>query len=495
MKRLLVLTHRYLGIPLSIVFVVWFISGIVMMYTRGFPTTSENDRLAASAPVDFAALHLSAEAAWSQAGMSGTPESIRLDSLMNRPLWTFELSFGRQLRVFGDTGDVLSDVTAQQGAAIAAAWLGIDADEPVYAETLVEPDQWTLLERRQLPMHRYVIDDDAATSVYVSTFSGDVALVTTRQSRFFAWVGVIPHWFYFRALRQQQPWWYRSVVIVSALGCLLAVIGITMIFTQFRRSRPFSLAKSIRYRGWMRWHYYSGALFGVFALTWAFSGLLSVEPFEWTRAEGLALPRDALSGGELEWGMFPVVDATSDAGRILREREPAVVDYVRIMGDVYFELIVPGNDQVSRSLLMADDFSAAKSFTADSIVSALESAAFGAKVTDAVLLEEYDTYYYDRDHSRPLPVLRLKFDDAMESWYYVDPSAARIVGRTHRFARIERWLFNGLHSLDFAFWYDKRPLWDIGMIALSLGALLTSAIGMFLGFRRLLPRKVRNAIK
>jgi hypothetical protein len=50
---------------------------------------------------------------------------------------------------------------------------------------------------------------------------------------------------------------------------------------------------------------------------------------------------------------------------------------------------------------------------------------------------------------------------------------------------VERWLFNGLHSLDFRFWYDKRPLWDIGMIVLSLGALAASAIGLVFGFRRL----------
>jgi len=31
MKRWLIWLHRYLGIPMSVVFVVWFLSGIVMM--------------------------------------------------------------------------------------------------------------------------------------------------------------------------------------------------------------------------------------------------------------------------------------------------------------------------------------------------------------------------------------------------------------------------------------------------------------------------------
>ena len=54
----------------------------------------------------------------------------------------------------------------------------------------------------------------------------------------------------------------------------------------------------------------------------------------------------------------------------------------------------------------------------------------------------------------------------------------------HRLNRVERWLFNGLHSLDFAFWYDRRPLWDAGLIALSAGGLVSSGIGLWVGFRR-----------
>ncbi|MDE2903360.1 MAG: hypothetical protein OXP73_10075, partial [Chloroflexota bacterium] len=60
-----------------------------------------------------------------------------------------------------------------------------------------------------------------------------------------------------------------------------------------------------------------------------------------------------------------------------------------------------------------------------------------------------------------------------------------VVGSTHRLGRVERWLFNGLHSLDFAFWYDRRPLWDIGVIALSIGGLASSGIGLWLGCGRI----------
>jgi hypothetical protein len=52
-----------------------------------------------------------------------------------------------------------------------------------------------------------------------------------------------------------------------------------------------------------------------------------------------------------------------------------------------------------------------------------------------------------------------------------------------RLARVERWLYNGLHSLDFKFWYWS-PAWDVGVILLCLGGLASSAIGTVMGFGR-----------
>ena len=38
LRRAIILTHRYLGIPLSVVFVLWFVTGIAMIYVGGMPT-------------------------------------------------------------------------------------------------------------------------------------------------------------------------------------------------------------------------------------------------------------------------------------------------------------------------------------------------------------------------------------------------------------------------------------------------------------------------
>jgi len=48
---------------------------------------------------------------------------------------------------------------------------------------LTEPDQWTIGNRRQMPLHKIVVDDSARTQLYVSEPLAEVAVMTTRASR------------------------------------------------------------------------------------------------------------------------------------------------------------------------------------------------------------------------------------------------------------------------------------------------------------------------
>jgi hypothetical protein len=106
---------------------------------------------------------------------------------------------------------------------------------------------------------------------------------------------------YFSWLRTNQPVWYRTVVWTSTAACVLALLGLVLGVTQWRARSRSGLSAAVPYAGWMRWHYITGAVFGVFALTWAFSGLLSMEPFEWTNASGLEVDGEAFTGGRSSW--------------------------------------------------------------------------------------------------------------------------------------------------------------------------------------------------
>jgi uncharacterized iron-regulated membrane protein len=352
------------------------------------------------------------------------------------------------------------------------------------------------------------VDDEDASELYVSPASGEVVMMTSGRTRALAWVGTIPHFLYFTALRTNQPLWYRIVVWTSVAACVVAVLGLILGVTQFRRTRPFRLPTAIPYSGWMRWHYVSGVVFGVFTLTWAFSGLMSMEPWAWTNATGLDVRRDAFTGGEVDLTAYGPMDA-GVWDRLVEGRDIKEIEYVRIQDRHYYAVrhtppdptvpwrrerlhqpyYVTGRAEPERALFTADTLERrGEPFTVESLLARLRTAHPDVPIVDHQLLSEYDSYYYSRQRQTPLPVLRVRFADPAQTWVYVDPETNQVLAQIHRLARVERWLFNGLHSLDFAFLFNRRPLWDIVMITLCLGGLTSSGLGLFLGARRMRRR-------
>ena len=94
-----------------------------------------------------------------------------------------------------------------------------------------------------------------------------------------------------------------------------------------------------------------------------------------------------------------------------------------------------------------------------------------------------------------LPVLRVRFADPQRTWLYLDPKRGAIVRKEERLSRLNRWLYHGLHSLDFPFLYYRRPLWDVVVIVLSVGGIVLSVTTMWAAFRRLRRAARRAAVR
>jgi hypothetical protein len=507
-RKSIIVSHRYLGIALSLLVAMWFATGIVMMYAGGMPRLAPELRLERLPALDMSQVQLSLSDAAERAGFDpssgwgGGPQPagrILLVSVAGRPVYRF----GEELSVYADTGEVLTELSLEQSRAIAAAFANLPLYSIRHEATLGEADQWTIGQSRLMPLHKFAVDDGAGTELYVQTATGEVSMHTTSRSRTLAWMGVIPHWLYFTTLRVNQPLWYRIIVWTSAAACVVAVLGLILGFTQLRRPKPFRLKEAIPYRGWMRWHYITGVLFGVTTLTFAYSGLLSVEPFDWTRARGLDVPRDVFTGGALEFTSFPAVDAAAwtelGAGRAIKEVEFAriqdeghyIVRYASETNDALRERLhqpyrVSGQAESDRDIVSAETMQARQTpFSTQSLVERLQASVPDVPIVEQTLLTDYDSYYYSRADLTPLPALRVKFTDPMETWVYVDPELSRVLGVVHRLNRLERWLYSALHNFDFRFLYDYRPAWDIVMLVLCLGGLVSSSIGAYLGFKRM----------
>lgn len=481
--RMLIQLHRWLGLVLGLVIMIWFASGIAMIYVGDMPALAPQARLDHLPALDLQRVRVPPGAAAALlVDQSGGGEVPVLTTVMGRP--AYRVASGGT--VFADDGTTLAPVDESAAAEVARQFLQSPAPALRLARRIETPDQWTLSLRRALPLLQFDVGDDAGTRLYVATRTAEVVLTTTRQERLAAWVATIPHWLYFSALRQNQPLWYRLVVGLSGLACVLAVLGLVLAVTQWRRTRPLDPGRAIPYRGGMRWHYISGALFGFFALTWAFSGLLSMEPFRWTNEPELQVPADALGGGLPELDRFNVSAFAAlpalAAPRVIKE-----VTFQRIHDAQYFAL---RTSDAAAMLVDAGSLTRRETdFPVDAILQRLKAALPGVPFGTHELLTDYDDYYYSRDRQLPLPVLRLKLEDPQRTWLYVDPASSRLLANVHRHSRLERWLYNGLHSLDFRFWHAKRPLWDLVMITLLLGGLATSSLGFWYGVRRLTARR------
>jgi hypothetical protein len=380
-----------------------------------------------------------------------------------------------------------------------------------YDARIDDADQWTFAVRSLMPMHRINAGDAAGTVLYVSDLTGQAEMKGTREQRVWGFLGAVLHWIYFTPLRRNSPLWNNVIVWGSVVGCLMCLSGLVWGLWRFSARGIYRL-KRVRshtpYAGWMAWHHYAGLFFGLVTFTWILSGLLSMVPFDWSPGAGPTRDqRFAVAGGPLRIELV-TLDRLRIAAAVLAEAfTPRELDVRQFQGEVVVRAYRAGPLQVERwsspyferqpppehrlVSLTAPDRGLFVRFADDAMLAAGRQAMSQASVRDARWIHEYDSYYYDRHGSQRLPALRLEFDDAERTLLYLDPYAGAVVLTHGRRSRLERWLYNGLHSLDFPGLYDRRPLWDIVVVALSIGGLVLSATTVIPALRRL-RRHVRR---
>lgn len=451
------------------------------------PEQTEAERLEHLPPLDFSAVNVTVGQAQALAGTSAVP---RLTSLLERPVYQF--TPGRI--VFADTAELFdsSIVSSQQ---IVADYLGVETSRVSRIGLVETPDQWTLQLRQFLPLNKYRVDDGQGSEVYVSSTQARVVLHTTRNDRFLAWIGAIPHWLYFQPLRVNSGLWADVVIWSSAIGTGMAIAGLLLLFLQFRWQRLPQIRRAIPHRGLMRWHYLSGVLFGFVATTWVFSGLLSMGPFSWMQVDPLTLDQDRYrqsNAGEIERMDFrsAAIRAAIDAaagGAEIKE-----IAFSGFGDEAWLELAISdGNSHWGHRLVYMDaaDTGSAHDLLPQETILQRMQAGTGESPESVSVLTRYDSYYYDREEAsgptRPLPVLRVEYADPARTIFYIDQRTGDPVARSHYWNRVFRWLYSGLHSLDFGSFYRMRPLWDIVTLLLLAGGMVLTFIGAILAFRRL----------
>jgi hypothetical protein len=443
-RKFAIFMHRWLGLVFCALFAMWFLSGMVLAYWD-YPEVTERDVLAHAVVIDPSRIQIGPEEAYARLQQQGLPGSARLLMFAGRPAYRFD-----HVLVYADDGQPQVGFPPELTRPIAGSWL--QRPSITAALTVLDgPDQFTVGGEfgALRPLDRYSWPDGA--EVYVSEVTGEVVQATTSASRLGAYFGAIPHWLYFIPLRENGLLWSRSVIWTSGIGAVTALLGLLV---GVWVSLP---SKRIPYAGQKRWHVFLGLIFGFFACTWAFSGMLSMDPFPFS-----AGPQEL--GGRIDQALHKgslksLEQALADAGQGAKE-----VDFAEFPTD-------PA-----------------------AIFSAIREAVEPDSVIEFRIVTEYEAYYLDRHQRHPLPALLVRLNDARGSMFYIDPKTARIVEAYDSASRWNRWLYHGLHSLDLPWLYRHRPAWDIAILALLAGGAWLSVTSLIMAWqllRRTFTRSVR----
>ncbi|MEO8307798.1 MAG: PepSY domain-containing protein [Pseudomonadota bacterium] len=450
--------HRYTGVAVGWLMTLWCLSGFVMMY-QGYPELTNAERLRGLASLNLNGCCQNPPALPVQ-DLSGT----RINMVSGVPVLRVPGAGAFDLR----SGEALPDRTAQQVQEIAASYgrgAGLVSAPSQLAFDRI--DQWTLMSAgRNHPVHHLAFNDAAGSEVYVSGNSGEVIQDTNRRERTWAWMGAIPHWLYPTVLRSKPRVWTQVVIWTAAAGTFLTVAGLFLGVSRInwrRRGRKFP------FRGLWNWHHIAGVFFGVLALTWVFSGLMTMNP--WGLLEN---NDDGIYGHDLtgtaRW---------QELQRFMLEHGDELSRYVEIQ-------VTPFNGVFHVTAFRQDGSSQRLNAMASNVEIqradvAAASAHLGARVLSLDSLRQEDAYYYGHKQAVALPVFRLILDDVGHTRIYVDP-ATGTVQTLDLNSRRTRWWESALHNMDLP-GLRTRPVWDFIVLLLLARVTAVCATGTWLAWR------------
>lgn len=476
MKALLVL-HRWTGVIVGAVMTLWCVTGFVMLYVD-YPRLLPDQQLRGLAP-----LHLPAGDRMADIPLppDAALASARIEMVSGRPVLRVTPQRGGsraigQMRASPQSYDLASGTPLAALSRTELAKVGTAFGRnsgiagPVAAITPIAVDQWTVQTyRANRPLYRVDYADAAGSTAYIAGLTGEVVQKTTRFERFWGWLGAVPHWLYPTILRQHPAAWSQVVIWTSLTGCFLTATGIWIGISRLRRGRDGRIGSP--YRGLWWWHHMAGLAFGIVALGWVGSGMLSMNP--WGVFDSDAGPAErqrlasAMRWSEMRAALGNVKSLPSATVRV--ESAP--------LGGKMALIAVAADGRMTR----IDAAGRRAPLTRADIAAALGD---GPRVASLSLLTDGDRYYYAHKQPIRLPVWRAILADAQATRLYIDARSGALIRAIDGAGRAERWLWNAPHSFDLPV-LRARPWRDLALLPLLFAVTMICATGTWMGARRL----------
>lgn len=472
-------THKWLGAILSPIMVVWFLSGIGMLFFSfprlGNKGISHRDNIEGTLPA--------LSQLYEQIPSNEQVKTLTLTTLEGQPVFNLTTDKSKYL-LSADTlfTTVKSGVSFSYIQDIATRWSTFQIRQ---IDQLDRLDPWIPYSslKKHFPIYRIKYDDPEKSYLYLSSKTGEALQHCTRRERIEASLSTIPHMLYFWQLRQDRSLWLIVISILSGASALMCLTGIIVGVRSYRISWKRRKKLQTPYQNRVfRLHHRFGMVFGFFSMMFALSGLLSLHELpSWLVRQHDTNIRSAVRQQDpIDLQLF-----SEDYRQLFSLGEVKKISFLQHGIKPYYKVTYKDTEQT---------FDATKAtptplfLTPEEVTNRLSS--FTSSALEIELLDAYDQYYVSNSGRSELPIYRVKASDKDKSWFYVSPTT----GYTRYYstnARVKKWIYPALHSLRTKYFAEHPNTRITAMLLLTLGGLVVSVTGLIMGYR-FFARKIRH---
>jgi len=475
---------------MGLIFLLWVITGIVLLFGQ-FPHASREHRF----------LHLTSLSGQVIEGLQAPiPEwgsDVTLEMAGNRAV--YRVPEGRRgERVYdAQTLKPVTQFGQNYAEALSSSYTNSSVERIEMQKGLEQWIPWSYY-KSLLPFYKCYMNDDARSVVYVSARSGSIVQHTTRNARWIAALGIIPHKLYFLPLLQNRPLWEGILIFLSAVGLLLAVSGIVAGWIRFRQVRNKNKLTPYRKPSY-KWHHLVGFFTGFFVFTFTLSGLFSVtgvpdwmamvdsekkETIRWQDKEAVIK--------ELHISPHKIWEALD------RKQGVKKIEYTSVLGQPQFHVFYDDYQNAVSYTQQHNQVIPLKNWSLEKVQREAERL-YPRYVRRVSKQTEYDSWYSPGGMwYQPVPAYKIEFDDEARTWLYINPETGEQLRRLTSNYRLRRWLYRGLHTFNFPFlaeldWLRKTILFILCSFLLVVG--VTGFILMLKWIRRTRKRLFKKYLR
>lgn len=463
--------HRLLGTLISVFFLMWFVTGLVLLY-HSFPNLSNEQKYEKQEAISN--IQIDINEVLSRVDEGSDVRDISVRETRGQTLFSLRAK-GKTYVICADSTQSVRSTDAKAIAQTVKRWIDVPISR---IDTLNERDQWIMYSsyKRKMPIYKYYFDDDDKHQLYISAREGKVLQLTTSSERIWAYVGAIPHKLYFPFLRKYTRAWINSFTVFGIIILIVCIAGMYLgISISYRRYRSTKRLNSPYKNVVYRWHHICGLIFGVFLITWAISGAMSIQRVPQCLVKTQVdynINSRKIRGERLKVDKY-VLDyralylSYKDIKEIRWSHYQDTPIYSVVAGDKSYYIDASGEEVKE---LYLDE---------KAIDKTIRGIHGDSTRYDISLINEYDNYYLSLGNDLDLPVYKVDVADSDNSVYYINPKTGRYKYlNTNR--KVKKWLFSGLHYFKFKFLSDNPCLWTIIIWLLCLGGICVTASGVYM---------------